>query len=146
MPLLALRCRDPCARTKERPTGAKGSLQLTARKERDLLVYSCKELDFGNNLNVLGKQILPKGPQQEPSLPAPWFPPFENWAAETIKAAQTSDLHACDMIRLYCFDHWMSGDLSWQCQKTDALLFAGWSFVASFDGTASTHQYLSTAA
>ena len=56
----------PCARTKERPIGAKGSLQLTASKEQDLLVYSCKELDFGNNLNVLEIKFFPKSPNKSP--------------------------------------------------------------------------------
>ena len=66
MPMQALRCRTPCARTKERPIGVQDSLWGQLERKRDLLVYSYTEFDFGNNLNVLRSRFFPKPHNKSP--------------------------------------------------------------------------------
>lgn len=66
VPLLALRCRGLCASTQGRPLGAKRRPQLTAGRKWVPLVYSCMELDFGSNLNVLGSRLFPESPNKTP--------------------------------------------------------------------------------
>lgn len=63
MSLPALRSRDPCARTKGRPIGAQGSLQVTSSKEMGPSGLQLQENEFWQQLECAWKQILPRTSQ-----------------------------------------------------------------------------------
>lgn len=72
-PLLVLRCREPCARTREKPLGVKGSPSMLPARKLEPRSYNHRELDSANNLDEQGNGFSPEPLERNAAQPTTCF-------------------------------------------------------------------------